>query len=218
MLLFAEMSRAVKSLFPTDYKRRRAIEKRRRHQLPPLPGTRALPPRHGRPGNSAHFLAAGAGVCFVVMLMMLGFTVFATTIGLVLWYLVEVAMDLLCELAVEVNDFISMAYQALVLTCVDGRVPEELAQHITASALRMITAFTRLMNRTQQVTGEEDEGYVEKNAVDDSSDTGNSTNDSSQFLMHIVHAQRANYVLVGFLVTYLLYRFARHIQAERQQA
>ena len=249
---FSEMCRSVKGQFPAEYKRRRTAEKRRRHNLPPLPGNpmSALSllgngMRGGRRrgggllaggrGGAAggNVLAAGAGVCFVVLLMMLGFTVFATTVGFMLWYMVEVSMDLLCDLALEISEFVDLAYQALLLLCIEGRVPTDLSHLISASAGRMLSAFTKLVNRTQTTTSidsvEDEDGVNMEISATESDDviTGAQNNNTagqptpttpSQFLSRMAQAQVANYMLVGFLVTYILYRFAKHIQGRRLAA
>ena len=214
-----ELCSTIKTLFAEEHRKRRVVEKRSRRQpqlpLPgaPVPGNFLAQSRgqRGRRGGGTHVLAAGAGVCFVVLLMMLGFTVFATTIGFLLWYMVEVSMDILCDVALEVSTFFDLAYQALVLMCIEGRVPTDLANLMTASGGRMLHAFTKLVNRTQPAEDETDVPEVIEEA-----EAVNGTSSSVQFLTRMAQAQMANYVLVGFLVTYLLYRFAKHVQQVRR--
>ena len=226
MLVVTEMCRTIKSLYPEEHRKRRQIEKRNRRQpqlpLPgaPAPGTLSsfLAQRHNRNrggGGGSDVLAAGAGVCFVVLFMMMGFTVFATTIGFLLWYMVEISMDIVCDVAQEVSTFFELGYQALVLMCIEGRVPTDLAHLMSASAGRMIHAFTKLVNRTRDPESEELSGELPKVMEGSTAESINGTSTGTQFLTRMAQAQMANYVLIGFLVTYLLYRFAKHVQQVR---
>jgi hypothetical protein len=241
MSLVADMCRTIKAKYPEEHRKRRQMEKRnRRHPTLPLPGAPApgslssfLAQRHVHRNNNraggagggggSQVLAAGAGVCFVVLLMMLGFTVFATTVGFVLWYLVEVSMDVLCDLAAEASTLLELGYQAIVVACIEGRVPTDLARLASASAARMIGAFTKLMNRTRGAdtdastsSSASSPDLPEASDAIPGADNMNGTAPGTQFLSRMAQAQMANYVLVGFLVTYLLYRFAKHVQQARR--
>lgn len=95
-------------------------------------------------------LAASAGVCFVVCLIFLGFAVFATTIGFVMWFLLEVAMDAVPEIYFATDNFFRYSFQALALWCLDGNIPEGHAGAINASLLQIVSSFSRLANRTME--------------------------------------------------------------------
>ena len=102
-LFLPEYTTTIKYYFPEEHNLRKKIEKKQRQKQHPLPGSQVpagARRQRGRRGANQQ-LSVFAGVCFVVMLIFLGFTIFAITIGFVSWYLLEVAMDLvsLCGIA-----------------------------------------------------------------------------------------------------------------------
>jgi hypothetical protein len=81
--------------------------------------------------------------------MLLGFTVFATTVGFFLWYLLEVAMDIFIDVFMEMNNFFDRAWQALIILCIEGQVPAQVNTMLAGSVRRMFASFGKLANRTK---------------------------------------------------------------------
>lgn len=221
--LSIDLQNEVKSKFPAEFKTRQNVEKKFKKKLAPLPGVpmsalqyfqiqqRQRP--NNRDLNPTNFLTTCSGVCCVVLLMMLAFTVFATTVGFVLWYVMEVAMEVVAELAFEANQLCNLAWQALIILCIDGKVPHELKQIMSESCGKILGAFTRLVNRTQTFLGEGEVPppamvyYVPYDV----------TNGTSPFLSKVAQANIANYLLLGGFFTYCLYRLAKYIQGNQRQ-
>ena len=206
---------ATKTLFPSEYQERHKLERKKRRHRASLPGTNGGRGRPGRRGNNGaqNSLTTCAGVCFVLLFMMGGFTIFATTVGFCAWYLLETAMALLVDLTLEIQTFTEVLKTCLILCCVDGGLSREKWRSLYDSAARVAGAFTRLV-RSRNSTS-----HIQSAAVDtlllSEPQTSAQTDYSYHALWKGTQHYIANYVVFGCLVTFVLYKFAKYIQARR---
>ncbi|ELU04313.1 hypothetical protein CAPTEDRAFT_223896 [Capitella teleta] len=212
----------VQTTFPQEYRARKKVEKKLRNKLPPLPGCASGPLRFFQTSvqryrnRRASMLTMWSGACFVLLLMIFGFTVFATTVGFFLWYLLEVAMDIFIDVFMEMNNFFDRAWQALIILCIEGQVPEQVNTMLAGSVRRMFASFGKLANRTKTFLNDGEiyeYGEVGVNMRDHVANMRDHVaNETSQLLSRMAQASVANYLLVAALMTYMVYRLARYMQ------
>lgn len=218
-----ELWTATKTLFPSEYKERhQQVRKKKNRHRGSLPGSISRRSRLNRRANGGgqNVLTMWAGVCFVLLFMMLGFTVFATTVGFVAWYLLEVAMELLVDLTLELQTFSEVLKTSCILFCIDGGLSAEKRKTLWDSASRVAGAFTKLMrSRSLSNFTATDALYpTGENAGSSSAQGGSSggANDMTyEALWKVTQTYIANYVVLGCLVTFLLYRLAKYMQTRR---
>ena len=168
-----------------------------------------------------------SAVCFVILFMMAGFTVFATTVGFVAWYLLEVAMDLLVDVTLEIQTFSELLKTCLILFCIDGRLSPEKWQSLYDSAGRVVGAFSKLVkSRNNSLyhatvfsgnTEADSASFPGAGAAEQTTMSSAPTHNdySYQTVWKITQQYIANYVVFGCLVTFVLYKFAKYMQARR---
>lgn len=162
-------------------------------------------------------LAMWGGACFVILLMILCFTIFAMTVGFFLWYLLEVAMDIVIDVFMEMNNFFDRAWQALIILCIEGQVPEQVNTMLAGSVRKMFASFGKLANRTKTFLNDGefyDYGTYDVGVMRDhvANMRDHVANETSQLLSRMAQASVANYLLAAVLMTYMVYRLARHMQ------
>ena len=159
-------------------------------------------------------------MCFVVCLIFLGFAVFATAVGFVMWYFLEVALDVFIDLYLDIGNCISYAVGALALLYIDGNIPEGHASMINASVVKILSSFSRLANRTMEFLNEGE--VVEKMAPYNASINYSElfASDASQESNHIfskfIQATLANSLIIACIVLYAVYRLARYLWIQRR--
>jgi hypothetical protein len=212
-----EMNNLVRGMFPEEISKRKSIERKGHEKLPPLPNYKnhLLPPlsRRSRYWNrntprGSFVLAHWAGVCFVVMMMMLGICILATTVAVCAWYIWEVSVDVVIEIAVNVNRLFDSVWQAVTELLPEGNITPEMAKLLAGSFGQLLHAIGRLFNGSEPPL---DSG-VNGGALE-----GQESN-SAPFLTDAQQADIANYFLVCGLMTYMIYRLAKFCQARREDA
>ena len=131
--------------------------------------------------------------------------------------MLEVAMDIFIDVFLEMNNFFDRAWQALIILCIEGQVPEQVNTMLAGSVRKMFASFGKLANRTKTFLNEGEfyeYGNYDVGQMRDHVATmrDHVANETSQLLSRMAQASIANYLLVGILMTYMLYRIARHMQ------
>ena len=200
----------MKSLFPEAYHERMKQERKKRRHRQPLPGAsnpRARSSRR-RASDGVHPLRMWAGVCFVLLFMMFGFTVFATTIGLVFWYLLEKSANLLVDVTLQVDTFSDVLKTSLVALARSGGYSEEALLALKDSARRVVDAFTRLVH-PRNLSDYSPSSFARLSLVSDNIEK------SSEMFQKLTQTNIANYVVVGCVMTFAFYKLAKYLQARR---
>ena len=111
------------------------------------------------------------------------------------------------DVAVELQTLCDLLRSAIILFCIDGSLKEEYIHALFNSSTRLLMAFAKVVG-TQENTG---------NNVDENIKTlkDHMAERTDQILTKMTQAAIANYVVVGAIVTYALYRFARYLQQVR---
>lgn len=150
-------------------------------------------------------LAHWAGVCFVVLLVMLAVAILATTVGMVLWYLWEITMDYFIELVVIVDDAFNSAWETVVLTLFEGGVSPQTAKVMMGSFGHVLHTFGKFFNKSLEKAAELAAEHGAKGKA--------KVQEGYQYLSSAMQADIANYVLIMGIVTYIVYKFAKYRQA-----
>ena len=218
----ADFWKDVKTFFPQEYQDRHKVERRKRKHRYSLPGQghggRNAAARRMRNGgnNGGNVFAMWAGVCFVILFMMLGFTVFATTIGFVAWYFLELAMDMTVDLVLEMQSFSELFKTSIVVFCIDGGLTPEKWHQLYDAAGRVLGAFTKLVHtRNESEVGIPEWLMSSYRGVASSSYSSEAANKAYHMLWKMTQTHIANYVVFGCLVTFIMYRLAKYMQARR---
>ena len=209
-LLFAEFCESVKSLFPEAHHERMKQERKKRRHRQPLPGSANPRARVNRRRGSegVHPLRMWAGVCFVLLFMVFGFTVFATTIGLVFWYLLERSANLLVDVTLQLETFSEVLQTSLVVLGRSRGYSEEAWLAMKDSARRVVGAFTRLVH-PRNLSDYSPSSFARISLVSDNIEK------SCEMFQKLTQTTIANYVVFGCVITFALYKLAKHVQARR---
>ncbi|KAK2148212.1 hypothetical protein LSH36_510g03064 [Paralvinella palmiformis] len=194
-------------MFPEAYHSRHKLEKKQKHKLPPLPGEAiTIDNRYGQ-----NMLATWSAVCGIVLLMMFVFCVFASLVGFVLWYMMEVVLDVAGELMMEISDLFSFSWQALIILYLEGQMPHNIQEVMSGCLSRILGTLTRLVDRTK-VFFTEGEVTPPPPVTIYISDPQIHFSNHTQVLTKVAQADLVNYVFLAGLVTYLFYRIGRYLQ------
>jgi len=207
----SEFDEDIKRLFPDEVSSRTKSERKTRIGQSPLPGgqrgiVQFLRGRRYAPGQrSGHYFMTS--VCLALLLMMITFTILATTVGVIVIYLVELFVDIGVELLDDVNWFVSYATQMLLVFCVEGSVPQELSKLWLGRVRRIVDDIARIANRTMRLGGNDTSGAD----VDESGHRGVHTSYYTQYMLgKMAQANAANVVLLSCLGMFLVYKLLQH--------
>ena len=212
-----EMSNIVKTVFPKEYNQRKAMEKKNRKKLPPLPSSGSFTfTRFNRDRNRNYVLIHWAGVCFVVLLIVMAISILATTVGMLLWYLWETFMDYFIDGLVSVNGYFDYSWQLIIMILLEksDEISPELAKMLAGSFGQVLHAVGKLFNRSV-------ENPLDFSVLNTAGPEESSSSESAAQINYVISAFQvdlANYILVMCVVTYLIYRFARYRQARQVEA
>lgn len=201
----------IKRLFPDEVSSRRKSERKSRIGQFPLPGgqrgiVQFLRGRRYAPGQrSSHYFITS--VCLVLLLLMITFTILATTVGVIVIYLVELFVDVGVELFDDVNWFVNYAMQMLIVFCIEGRIPQELSKLWLGRVCRIIDDIARIANRTMHTGGNDTSG----DELDVIGHRGVHTSYYTQYMLSkMAQANAANVILLSCLGIFLVYKLLQH--------
>ena len=149
-----------------------------------------------------------AQFAFFVLLVMFAFTVFATTVGFLLWYILEVTMDITLDLLAACSDFWDYLYQAIIIWAVNGQLPPQFRALLSNSLQDIGQAFVKMWERGWELWSRENQyTHIFMGRL-----RYHMTNGTNEFLSKVQETHIAHYIIMGCLSTFLLYRLARYVQ------
>lgn len=145
--------------------------------------------------------------------------VLITTVGMVLWYLWEVFMEVAIDCVLSINDFFDTAWTTFVSLLLEGHVSAQEAKILLGSFGQVLYAFGKLFNQTQEkLQSFRDSGFGISEMAGEESYLGSVKSAAfDHYIPKAVQTDIANYLLIMSVVTYFIYRLASHI-LRRQQA
>lgn len=132
------------------------------------------------------------------------------------------------DLTTELSTFFEVLRCVIILVCVDG-MKEEYLHSLFNSSTRVLMAFAKVIRTDEKydddlphsVSDGHPKGVIQQQIITDGREPSesiqeNMTRRTNELLMKMsMQASIANYVVVGCLVTYLLYRLAKYMQMVR---
>ena len=206
-----EFDEEMKRTFLDEVDSRTNLERKTRIDRLPLPGGQlAVVPylRARRPGpGSGHYFATS--VCLVLLLTMVAFTILATTVSVVVTYVVEMFVDTGVELLEDVNWLVSYTTQMIGVYFIEGTVPQELRKLCMARVSRIIDNIVRIANRTIKDDSRGVDGDLDDHR-------GLHTSYYTQnMLSRMAQSNVANTILLSCLGLYLMYKLLNRRQLNR---
>ena len=214
--LLSDFDEDIKRLFPDEVYSRKKLERKNRTGHLPLPGGQVgmfqlFRRRQYAPDQrSDHYFMTS--VVLVLLLTMIAFTILATTVGVVVTYLVELFVDVGAELLDDVNSFFNYATQMLIVFCVEGNIPQDLSKQWLVCVHRIINDIARIANRTF-LMGDSNESDEEQNL---NYQRGIHTSYYTQYMLSkMAQANVANVILLSCLGIFVVYKLLQHCRLIR---